>query len=103
MLFTGDPSVLSESAARTVGSVTSNSSRATTSVTVTAEGAVIEPFGIAVRACRLDPASEGVLAAIDEEGLICGMDALDEEAEMPGESTAKVRGVADSEVVGRAG
>ena len=93
MLYTGDPSVLSESAARTVASVTSNSSRATTSVTVTAEGAVIEPFHIAVRPCRLDPASEGALAAMDHQGLTRAEDAVNEETDVPGESTEKVRGV----------
>ena len=93
VLFTGDPSVLSESAARTVASVTSNSSRATTSVTVTAEGAVIEPFDIAVRPCRLDPASEGALAAIDDQRLTRAVDAVNEETEVPGESSENVRGV----------
>jgi hypothetical protein len=93
VLFTGDPSVLSESAARTVASVTSNSSRATTSVTVTAEGAVIEPFHIAVRPCRLDPALEGALAAIDHQGLTRAEDAVNEGTEVSGESTEKVRGV----------
>ena len=68
VLFTGDPGVLSEAASTIVASVTSSPSRATTRVTVTAEGALIEPFGITVRPCRLDPASEGVLAAIDHPG-----------------------------------
>jgi hypothetical protein len=90
VLFTGDPSVLSESAAGTVASVTSNPSRATTRVKVTAEGAVIEPFGITVRPCRLDSASAAVLAAINDERLIR---VVDEEADVPGESAKKVRGV----------
>ena len=65
VLFTGDPGVLSEAARTIVASVTSSPSPATTRVMVTAEEAIIEPFGITVQPCRLDSASEGVLAGID--------------------------------------
>jgi hypothetical protein len=65
VLFTGDPGVLSASTSTIVASVTSVPSRATTRVTVSAEGAFIEPFGITVRPCRIDPAAEALLAADD--------------------------------------
>ena len=58
-------------------------------VMVTAEGAIIEPFGITVRPCRLDPASEGVLEGIDAP---CLIGVVAEENEEPRESTAEMGG-----------
>ncbi|HVA05747.1 MAG TPA: hypothetical protein VNG12_03295 [Acidimicrobiales bacterium] len=89
LLYTGDPGVLSETASTIVASVTSVPSRATVRVRATAEGAFIEPFGITVRPCRLDPATEGVLAAIDDPCLIRVAAEQDEE---PSESTEQVEG-----------
>ena len=55
---------------------------------VTAEEAIIEPFGITVQPCRLDSASEGVLAGIDD---LCLVRVATEEKE-PRESAEAVRG-----------
>jgi hypothetical protein len=90
LLYTGDPGVLSEAASAIVASVTSVTSvprRATVRVIVTADEAFIEPFGITVRPCRLDPAAEGVLASIDDPCLIPVALEQDEE---PSESTELV-------------
>ena len=89
VLFTGDPGVLSEAASTIVASVTSSPSLATTRVMVTAEEAIIEPFGITVQPCRLDSASEGVLAGIDAP---CLIRVVAEENEEPRESTEEVGG-----------
>jgi len=89
VLFTGDPGVLSESASTIVASVTSSPSLATTRVMVTAETAIIEPFGITVQPCRLDPASEGALAGIDAP---CLVRVVAEENQEPRESTAEMGG-----------
>ncbi len=89
VLFTGDPGVLSEAASAIVASVTSIPSRATVRVRASAEGAFIESFGITVRPCRLDPASEGVLEAIDDP---CLISVVAEENEEPSESTEQVGG-----------
>ena len=89
VLFTGDPRVLSEAASTIVASVTSSPSHATTRVMVTAEEAIIEPFGITVRPCRLDAASEGVLAGIDAP---CLIRVVDEENQELRESTEEAGG-----------
>ena len=89
VLFTGDPGALSASTSEIVASVTSVPSRATTRVTVSAEGAFVEPFGITVRPCRLDPAAEGVLAAVDDP---CMIRVVVDENEEPSQSTEKVGG-----------
>jgi hypothetical protein len=89
VLFTGDPGVLSGAASTIVASVTTSPSHATTRVMVTAEEAVIEPFGITVQPCRLDSASEGVLAGIDAP---CLIRVVAEEDEEPRESTAEMGG-----------
>ena len=89
VLFTGDPGVLSEAASTIVASVTSSQSLTTTRVMVTAEEAIIEPFGITVQPCRLDSASEGVLGGIDAP---CLIHVVAEENEEPRESTAEVGG-----------
>ena len=89
VLFTGDPGVLSEAASTIVASVTSSPSLATTRVMVTAEEAIIEPFGITVRPCRLDSVSEGVLAGIDAP---CLIRVMAEENGEPRESTAEMGG-----------
>ena len=89
VLFTGDPGVLSASTSAIVASVTSAPSRATTRFMVSAEGALIEPFGIMVRPCRLDRASEGVLEAIDDP---CLIRVVAEEDEEPSASTEQVGG-----------
>ena len=89
VLFTGDPGVLSESASTIVASVTSSPSLATTCVMVTAEKAIIEPFGITVQPCRLDAASEGALAGID---VSCLIRVVAEEDEEPRASTAEMAG-----------
>ena len=89
VLFTGDPGVLSESASTIVASVTSSPSLATTRVMVTAEEAIIEPFGITVQPCRLDSASEGALAGIDAP---CLIRVVAEENGEPRESTAEMGG-----------
>jgi hypothetical protein len=70
VLYTGDPGVLSVAARTTVASVTSSPSPDSTRVIVTVAGAFIESLGVTVRPCRLDPASENVLAAIDDPCLI---------------------------------
>jgi len=70
LLYTGDPGMLSEAASKIVASVTSSPSPGATSVMASAEVAFIEPFGITVRPCRLDPASESVLAGIDDPCLV---------------------------------
>jgi hypothetical protein len=88
VLFTGDPGVLSEAARTIVASVTSSPSLATTRVMVTAEAAIIEPFGITVEPCRLDSASEDVLVGIDGP---CVIRVAAEEKE-PRESTAEMGG-----------
>ena len=89
VLFTGDPGVLSEAARTIVASVTSSPSLATTRVMVTAEEAIIEPFGITVQPCRLDSASEGVLAGIDGP---CVVRVVAEEDQEPRESTEEMGG-----------
>jgi hypothetical protein len=89
VLFTGDPGVLSGAARTIVASVTSSPSPATTSVMVTAEEAVIEPFGITVKPCRLDSASEGALAGIDDP---CVVHVVAEENQVPRESTEGMGG-----------
>ena len=89
VLFTGDPGVLSESASTIVASVTSSPSLATTRVIVTAETAIIEPFGITVQPCRLDSASESALAGIDGP---CVIRVVAEEDQEPRESTEGMGG-----------
>ncbi len=89
VLFTGDPGVLSEAASKTVAAVTSSPSFSTMHVMATAEGAFIEPFGITVRPCRLDPASEAALEAVDAPCLVREVDDGNEE---PRESTDEVGG-----------
>ena len=89
VLFTGDPGDLSEATRTIVASVTSSPSLSSTRVRVTAEEAIIEPFGITVQPCRLDSASEGVLADIDGP---CVIRVAAEENEEPCESTEEVGG-----------
>ena len=89
VLFTGDPGVLSEAARTIVASVTSSPNLATTRVMVTAEEAIIEPFGITVQPCRLDSASEGALAGIDGP---CVVRVVAEENQEPRESTEEMGG-----------
>lgn len=89
VLFSGDPGVLSEAASTIVASVTSKPSLATTRVTVSAEEAVIEGFGITVRPCHVDSVSEGVLAGIDAP---CLIGVVAEQNEEPRESTAEMGG-----------
>jgi hypothetical protein len=89
VLFTGDPGALSGAASTIMASVTSSPSLATTRVMVSTEEAIIEPFGITVRPCRLDSAAEGVLAGIDAP---CLIRMVVEENEEPRESTAEIGG-----------
>lgn len=70
VLFIGDPGVLTEAARVIAGSVTSSAGAWPARVTVSAEEAIIEPLGIAVRPCGLDAADEEALAGVDDLRLI---------------------------------
>jgi hypothetical protein len=89
VLFTGDPGVLSEAARTIVASVTSSPSLAATRVVVSAQEAIIEPFGITVQACRLDSASESALAGLDGP---CAVRVVAEENQEPRESSEGMGG-----------
>ena len=67
-----------------------SSPRLAATALVTAEEAIIEPFGITVQPCRLDCASKGALAGIDAP---CLVRVVAEENQEPRESTAEMEEV----------
>ena len=67
VLYLGDPAALSALAAETVARVGTDVPGAEVRVVVSDEQAVIEPYGVVVRPCALDPEVERVLEAAQDE------------------------------------